>query len=1240
MVGAIISNVEDFEEFREDEIEFTGRTSDPDLAAKVFGIICDDNDQNSLSYSPSPNKKSTCDDTIDSFSDSALKLSFQEPADKENIVLTSSGNNEKPPSQCEADKKKNKRSKPPVSKKAFADKKFRAPLQNHGLKHTTFSINESLNAVKQARLGAFEQKKAETAHIKEVRLKARNEIEKLNAEAEKVKQDLLQVRSHLSTEFSRARREKKEKIRIAKREEITQESLFKSKVHREHNKKQRDNELRRKRESVLTRKKIRINHREGEEKMKLLRVSEDSAYFDERKASSKAQETVKKESMSRKRQSLAFRNKHASSIRELDSMLEHKHIREEEESYELKVSGEKDAKAYKRELEEDRRKSFAFRNEEASKQRALSKEIQDNELQERHASFELNLADEKDAKNYKHQLEEERRQSFAFRNAEGLKHRVLTKQMEKEVLQKDHESYELKWAGEKDTEDYKEIIKEGRRESFVYRNAEASAQRALSQKMKSDEMEKSHNSIELKWAGEKDVEAYECQMREERRNSFEFRNAEASEQRTFLRKIQKEESQEIHESFELKWAGEKDVEVYKRQMEEERRVSFEFRNAEASEQRALLQKIRNDESQETHELFELKWAGEKDAGDHKRYLEEKRRESLQGRNTAASEQRIISQQMQEIALQDSHNSLELKWAGDKDADAYRCQMKEERRQSLAFRNAEASEHEEFSQKRQADAMEDSHKSFNLKWEGEKDVEKYNRQKEEGRRQSLAFRNAEASRQRAILQKIQKDEMEESHDSFELKWAGEKDVEAYKSKMDNERRESLALRNSEASKQRAHLLKVHADEMQESHDSLELKWAGEKDAEVYKRDMEEDRRQSFQLRSAEASEQRAISQQIQNQELQENHDSFELKWAGEKDAEAYKKLMEEQKRQSLSFRNAEASIQRTLSSIMKDDELEESHNSYEMKWSGEKDAEVYKFQLQEERRQSFANRNAEASRQRVLSQHMQNNALKDEHESNELKWAGERDAEMYNRQLDEQKRLSLQYSNAEGVKHRLLMNELLSLAKEEEAESFILKWAGEDDAKKHLENEALKRRILLKLQNNEAKKHREMEKEKHDSLIMEKVKEGSLQSLCARDVENYKSDCEARKRESLQLRKNEVILQKLQTEVDQLKLKELDDKNNFLEHAANQDVVKYIKKCKQRSRKSLAFRAKEKRLHSKIDKANREEEREKREQDSLFTSLDAKYVQLAKDKERAQASLETLKHRSCTFSTNPFSALLD
>jgi len=83
----------------------------------------------------------------------------------------------------------------------------------------------------------------------------------------------------------------------------------------------------------------------------------------------------------------------------------------------------------------------------------------------------------------------------------------------------------------------------------------------------------------------------------------------------FQKKWTKSALEESHESFELKLAGEKDAEVYKKQMEKGRRKNFAFRKNETMWKDKLLKKMKSDELQETRESFELKWVGE-------RYIEE------------------------------------------------------------------------------------------------------------------------------------------------------------------------------------------------------------------------------------------------------------------------------------------------------------------------------------------------------------------------------------------------------------------------------------------------------------------------------------------------------------------------------------------------------------------------------------------------------------------------------------------
>jgi len=53
-----------------------------------------------------------------------------------------------------------------------------------------------------------------------------------------------------------------------------------------------------------------------------------------------------------------------------------------------------------------------------------------------------------------------------------------------------HDSYELKWAGENDTEEYKKKCEKHRRESFAFRNAEGVRQRLEKEENDANDEEK------------------------------------------------------------------------------------------------------------------------------------------------------------------------------------------------------------------------------------------------------------------------------------------------------------------------------------------------------------------------------------------------------------------------------------------------------------------------------------------------------------------------------------------------------------------------------------------------------------------------------------------------------------------------------------------------------------------------------------------------------------------------------
>ena len=100
----------------------------------------------------------------------------------------------------------------------------------------------------------------------------------------------------------------------------------------------------------------------------------------------------------------------------------------------------------------------------------------------------------------------------------------------------------------------------------------------------------------------------------------------------------------------------------------------------------------------------------------------------------------------------------------------------------------------------------------------------------------------------------------------------------------------------------------------------------------------------------------------------------------------------------------------------------------------------------------------------------------EHDRYEHKWEGERDAEEYKKQCARERRESFAFRGRECVLHRKVMDELRDIVKEQEHESYVLKWAAQDDVKKYLRKVADERRKSYALRNAEAKRQRNLEEQ--------------------------------------------------------------------------------------------------------------------------------------------------------------------
>ena len=621
--------------------------------------------------------------------------------------------------------------------------------------------------------------------------------------------------------------------------------------------------------------------------------------------------------------------------------------------------------------------------------------------------------------------------------------------------------------------------------------------------------------------------------------------------------------------------------------------------------------------------------------------ERNRRELLQlqrelsSKNSQERARREMAQRAQTLQQIEEESQFQSETFRDHQQSLQR-QKEESRRRSVALRAKLRANRREGTER----LKEQQHLEEQAIWEerheaslAQRQFAKTNAQK---RRQSFAFRNGDARRIRDLHAALEADKLQQQHASLELKWAGEKDAEEYQRQLAQARRESLAGRNATAKSQREQESQQRAEMQVAKHESYELKWAGEQDAEAYQRKLQEARRQSLAQRNQYGRQQREQTSQERFEEMSKEHESHELKWAGEKDAENYQRELEQQRRKSLAFRNQEGKRQRDLGQQQHSEALHAEHESYELKWAAEKDAEDYQRELEKQRRQSFAGRNLEGRRQRLETEQKESEAQVAEHESYELKWAGEKDAEAYQRKVERLRRESLARRNGERVQHANVMEELRVLAREQETESYVLKWAGENDAKAYLAKVEDERRQSLQLRGKQTVHQRQVESEQQQQELMLVQKDEELRSADQKDVEGYRSECAERDRKSLEYRRKEARAQRIQEEERRLKQQEKDETNFALETHANKDVQEYVKECKQRRRLSLAFRAKEKRHHAQWRREQQEREQEERSRRVHDRLMDQRHVELAKQQERARHALEALRHAGY----NPFSNVLN
>ena len=522
----------------------------------------------------------------------------------------------------------------------------------------TVSVNETLNAARLARQLNAQQRSRQISQVRNQWKEEKEEAHAYHNQAEKMRHDLLHLQRQLSSKYQQVRVKAESDEKKGRLNSITQETEFKSQVFRDHQRALKEERDRKRRESTAARAKLRLNHREGLEKLQMLREEEDQALYQERYEAIKASHEFKKTSAQSRRQSFQFRNGDARRIRELYFTMTLENQQREHERIQLTLAAARDAEAYKKKMEEERRQSLAGRNMQGKQQRDMIQELEDQERSKQQASYELKWAGENDANAYKRQVEQERRESLAKRNMTSKEQRDFIELQRQEFLAKEQASIQLKLQGEQDADAYRRKLDEERRASLAQRNALAKKQRDYQAEIESRLLQEAHASYELKWAGEKDSEAYKRQLEKERRESLANRNKERLKHATVMEELRELAREKETESLVLKWAGENDAKAYLAQCEEERRLSLKLRNAEGKRHREFEEEKRMEALAAAHEDEVLQAQGRQDTEAYKKKCAERARASLEFRRKEANVQRLEEkrrrQQEYEIERGQSH----------------------------------------------------------------------------------------------------------------------------------------------------------------------------------------------------------------------------------------------------------------------------------------------------------------------------------------------------------------------------------------------------------------------------------------------------------------------------------------------------------------------------------------------------------------------------------------------------------
>jgi hypothetical protein len=348
----------------------------------------------------------------------------------------------------------------------------------------------------------------------------------------------------------------------------------------------------RKRESMCNRTLLAQEQKRIAEELAQQKKEEELSILKLRKQNWEDDINSKKSEEERRRESVAFRldewRKHKGVEDELSRSMEHGEL----DLIHTRHADWKDVQAYKEEEERNRRESLAFRLDKWREEKSLEQKNKEQQEIAREIDNELSCQARDDVQEYRNQVKESRRQSLAYRLDKARKDRDFEegqKALRQLVLKEEKRLNDL---DREDVQNYRQMIADARRQSLEYRNQTEYQERMRLEGERQAQQLADVADRELRDAAWRDVQAYREQQRAEQRKSMAFRIADAQRKHEIELCQHQEALQRMHLDFQCKREDWLALQESKREEAERRRKSVSLRLDSWRQQRLAEEKER------------------------------------------------------------------------------------------------------------------------------------------------------------------------------------------------------------------------------------------------------------------------------------------------------------------------------------------------------------------------------------------------------------------------------------------------------------------------------------------------------------------------------------------------------------------------------------------------------------------------------------------------------------------------